>query len=197
MSYRSFLLSAPGVVTMTFSGVMMSAPLAVAPPWNICSTMASCNDELTHCFSLLQLRPQFFQQGRAAFQHILPGGFKIPGIPRVGHITGAAGMVHQQRHFVLRAERVVRVLFLSSFSQIFFQKHQLNALNAIEYRRDDPNFRIAMLFVHGPCCRIPGVGINAQLRAAVFTRIGPESSWLHTPFSRCQIFSLFYHAFRH
>ena len=30
--YSSFLLSVPGVVTITFSGVMMSAPLAVAAP---------------------------------------------------------------------------------------------------------------------------------------------------------------------
>ena len=38
--YKTFLFSAPGVVTMTVSGVMISAPFAVAAPWNICSTMA-------------------------------------------------------------------------------------------------------------------------------------------------------------
>ncbi len=38
--YRTFLFSAPGVVTMTVSGVMISAPFAVAAPWNICSIMA-------------------------------------------------------------------------------------------------------------------------------------------------------------
>ncbi len=38
--YNSFLFSEPGVVTMTFSGVMTSAPFAVAAPLNIFSTMA-------------------------------------------------------------------------------------------------------------------------------------------------------------
>ena len=38
--YKTFLFSAPGIVTTTVSGVMMSAPFAVAAPWNICSTMA-------------------------------------------------------------------------------------------------------------------------------------------------------------
>ena len=38
--YKTFLFSAPGVVTMTVSGVMINAPFAVAAPWNICSTMA-------------------------------------------------------------------------------------------------------------------------------------------------------------
>ena len=28
---------------------------------------------------------QFFQQSRAAFQHILPGSFKVPGIPSVSY----------------------------------------------------------------------------------------------------------------
>ena len=40
LGYSSFLLSAPGVVTMTFSGVMTRAPFAVAAPLNIYSTMA-------------------------------------------------------------------------------------------------------------------------------------------------------------
>ena len=40
LGYSSFLLSAPGVVTMTFSGVMIRAPFAVAPPLNIYSTIA-------------------------------------------------------------------------------------------------------------------------------------------------------------
>lgn len=40
LNQRTFLLSAPGVVTMTFSGVMTSAPLAVAAPLNIFSTIA-------------------------------------------------------------------------------------------------------------------------------------------------------------
>lgn len=39
-AYRTFLLSPPGVVTMTFSGVIIMAPLAVAAPWNMLSTMA-------------------------------------------------------------------------------------------------------------------------------------------------------------
>ena len=39
-AYRAFLFSAPGVVTITFSGVMISAPLAVAAPLNIFSTIA-------------------------------------------------------------------------------------------------------------------------------------------------------------
>ena len=38
--YKTFLFSAPSIVTMTVSGVMISAPFAVAAPWNICSTMA-------------------------------------------------------------------------------------------------------------------------------------------------------------
>lgn len=38
--YRTFLFSAPGVVTITFSGVITSAPFAVAAPLNIFSTMA-------------------------------------------------------------------------------------------------------------------------------------------------------------
>ena len=37
--HSSFLFSAPGVVTITFSGVMISAPLAAAAPWNICLTI--------------------------------------------------------------------------------------------------------------------------------------------------------------
>ena len=90
-----------------------------------------CNDALTHGFSSLFFRPHFFQQGRAALQHIL------------------------------QARCMVRALFPSSFPQIFFQKHQLNARNAIEHRRDDPNFRIAMLLVHRTRHRIPGVRINA------------------------------------
>ena len=51
--YSSFLLSAPGVVTMTFSGVMMSAPLAVAAPLNIFSTIAlkvlTTSPSVTYC----------------------------------------------------------------------------------------------------------------------------------------------------
>ncbi len=39
-SYRTFLFSAPGVVTITFSGVITSAPFAVAAPLNIFSTIA-------------------------------------------------------------------------------------------------------------------------------------------------------------
>ena len=39
-AYRTFLFSAPGVVTITFSGVMTSAPFAVAAPLNIFSTIA-------------------------------------------------------------------------------------------------------------------------------------------------------------
>lgn len=39
-NHSTFLLSAPGVVTMTFSGVMIKAPFAVAAPLNIFSTMA-------------------------------------------------------------------------------------------------------------------------------------------------------------
>lgn len=38
--YISFLLSAPGVVTITFEGVIISAPFAVAAPLNIFSTIA-------------------------------------------------------------------------------------------------------------------------------------------------------------
>ena len=41
---------------------------------------------ITLCHKIL-LSVQFFRQCRAAFQHILPGSFKIPGIPRVGHIA--------------------------------------------------------------------------------------------------------------
>ena len=40
LPYRTFLLSAPGVVTITFSGVMINAPFAVAAPLNIFSTIA-------------------------------------------------------------------------------------------------------------------------------------------------------------
>ena len=40
LSYISFLLSAPGVVTITFSGVIITAPFAVAAPLNIFSTIA-------------------------------------------------------------------------------------------------------------------------------------------------------------
>ena len=36
---RTFLFSAPGVVTITFSGVMSNAPFAVAAPWNMLSTI--------------------------------------------------------------------------------------------------------------------------------------------------------------
>lgn len=39
-NYRTFLFSAPGVVTITFSGLMISAPFAVAAPLNIFSTIA-------------------------------------------------------------------------------------------------------------------------------------------------------------
>ena len=39
-TYSTFLLSAPGVVTITLSGVMTKAPLAVAAPLNIFSTTA-------------------------------------------------------------------------------------------------------------------------------------------------------------
>lgn len=37
--YSSFLLSAPGVATITLSGVITSAPLAVAAPLNMVSTI--------------------------------------------------------------------------------------------------------------------------------------------------------------
>lgn len=40
LSYISFLLSAPGVVTITFSGVIITAPFAIAAPLNIFSTIA-------------------------------------------------------------------------------------------------------------------------------------------------------------
>lgn len=39
LTYSSFLLSAPGVATITFSGIITSAPLAVAAPLNIVSTI--------------------------------------------------------------------------------------------------------------------------------------------------------------
>ena len=39
-NHSTFLLSAPGVVTITFSGVMTKAPFAVAAPLNIFSTIA-------------------------------------------------------------------------------------------------------------------------------------------------------------
>lgn len=39
-NYRTFLFSAPGVVTITFSGVIINAPFAVAAPLNIFSTIA-------------------------------------------------------------------------------------------------------------------------------------------------------------
>ena len=40
LSYISFLLSAPGIVTITFSGVIITAHFAVAAPLNIFSTIA-------------------------------------------------------------------------------------------------------------------------------------------------------------
>lgn len=40
LSYISFLLSAPGVVTITFSGVIITSPFAIAAPLNIFSTIA-------------------------------------------------------------------------------------------------------------------------------------------------------------
>lgn len=45
--YRTFLLSEPGVVTMTFSGVTRSAPFAVAAPLNISSTIALNADTIS------------------------------------------------------------------------------------------------------------------------------------------------------
>ena len=38
----------------------------------------------------------------AALQHIPPGGREIPGIPRVGHIARAGGVVEQAMDFSLR-----------------------------------------------------------------------------------------------
>ena len=32
--------------------------------------------------------------GGLSNEYILPGSFKVPGIPWVGHIAGAAGMIH-------------------------------------------------------------------------------------------------------
>ena len=53
-------------------------------------------NNIPSCSSLLS---QLFQQSGAALQHILPCGFKIPGVPRVCHIAGAKGI--QQRPFTL------------------------------------------------------------------------------------------------
>ena len=44
----------------------------------------------------LSLLSQLFRQGGAALRHILPCGFKLPGVPRVCHIAGATGVLHQQ-----------------------------------------------------------------------------------------------------
>ena len=46
---------------------------------------------ITLCHKIL-LSAQFFQQSRAAFQHILPGSFKVPGIPWVGHDAAHGGL---------------------------------------------------------------------------------------------------------
>ena len=42
------------------------------------------------------LLSQLFRQGGAALRHILPCGFKLPCVPRVCHIAGATGVLHQQ-----------------------------------------------------------------------------------------------------
>ncbi len=42
---------------------------------------------------------QLFQQCIATFPHILPGGFEVAGVPGIGHVAGAVGVVHQQGDF--------------------------------------------------------------------------------------------------
>ena len=38
----------------------------------------------------------FTQQPLTPRQHILPGGLEIAGVPRVGHIAGVVGVIHQE-----------------------------------------------------------------------------------------------------
>ena len=42
----------------------------------------------------------FLEQSPAAFLHIPPGRVEIVGVPRIGHLSGTVGKVHQQVHFV-------------------------------------------------------------------------------------------------
>ena len=67
------------------------------------ASAATSTEEIGNPFALaitfrhpLSLLSQLFQQGGAALQHILPCDFKIPGVPRVCHIAGATGVIHQQ-----------------------------------------------------------------------------------------------------
>jgi len=39
------------------------------------------------------------EQSGATFEHIAPGGFEVAGVPRVGHVAGARGVVEEQMDF--------------------------------------------------------------------------------------------------
>ena len=50
---------------------------------------------------------------------------------------------------------------------MFFQQDQINTGDAIEDRRDNGNFTIAKLAIHGSGALVAGVGVDAQLRPFV------------------------------
>ena len=52
-------------------------------------------------YDILSIVLQLIQQPAASGQHILPGSFEVTRIPRVSHIAGAAGILHQQVHLAI------------------------------------------------------------------------------------------------
>ena len=71
----------------------------------------------------LFLRFQGGQQAAAAVQDVAPGGLKVAGIPRVGHLAGAVGVFQQQVHLARRVAaakppHVVQVFLVHADQQV-------------------------------------------------------------------------------
>ena len=91
---------------------------------------------ITFCHEIL-LSAQFFQQCHTALQHVLPCSLEVPGIPRVGYVAGTAGMVHQQRHFMLRvaAHKPRHMLCVDFLEEVIFRGLLFTAI-ATAHRAD-------------------------------------------------------------
>lgn len=71
------------------------------------------------------LRPQRLQKGPAALLDVVPGGLKVAGIPGIGYVAGAIGIVEQKMYFQVRIaaeyfQHIAHIVLLHGDNQIEF-----------------------------------------------------------------------------
>ena len=128
---------------------------------SICRWQVSNTPDLAYAKIYANLA-QFLKQCRAAFQYILPCGFKISREPWVCHFTGMIRMRHQQRDFMLwvsadKPQDVAQIAFIHANQMIIpciIQSGHLPGGLAVAVdamfcqllpcRRIDPDFRFPM-----------------------------------------------------